>query len=162
MPKLTDTQLIVLSKASQRDDGAAVLPEKLAKTAAAKVGASLVARMLMREIRSKHGMPVWRRNEDDRPLSLVILKAGRDAIGVAGEAGEHAIVAAIADLPSKQKGRQPSATAAPENRVTEVNQPIAAAPRAGTKQAIVISMLSDEQGATLDALTGATGGCHTR
>ena len=156
MSKLTDTQLIVLSKAAQRDDGAAVLPEKLAKAAAAKVGASLVGRKLMREIRSKPGMPVWRMSDDDRPLSLVILKAGRDTIGVAEDAGEH-MIAGVADATSKPKAKQRNATAAQIADVTGEDQPIAASPCAGTKQASVISMLSTEQGATLDALTGATG-----
>ena len=65
MAKLTDTQLIVLSKAAARDDGIAVVPNKMNKAAASKVAASLVARKLMREVRSKPGMPVWREDEDD-------------------------------------------------------------------------------------------------
>jgi hypothetical protein len=36
----------------------------------------------MRELRSKPGMPVWREDEDGRPISLMITRAGRDAIGV--------------------------------------------------------------------------------
>ena len=82
MAKLTDTQLIVLSAAAARDDGIAVVPAKMNKAAASKVGASLVTRKLMREVRSKPGMPVWRQGEDDRPISLIITRAGRDAIGV--------------------------------------------------------------------------------
>ena len=58
MAKLTDTQLIVLSKAASRDDGLAIVPAKMNKAAAAKVGSSLVVRKLMREVRSKPGMPV--------------------------------------------------------------------------------------------------------
>jgi hypothetical protein len=53
MAKLSDTQLIVLSKAAARDDGLARVPEGLNSAAAAKVAASLVSRKLMREIRSK-------------------------------------------------------------------------------------------------------------
>jgi hypothetical protein len=60
MAKLTDTQLIVLSKAAARDNGLATIPEGLNKAAAAKVGASLVSRKLMREVRSKPDVPVWR------------------------------------------------------------------------------------------------------
>src|ERR1035437_8378833 len=82
MAKLTDTQLIVLSKAARRDDGAAVVPERMNRAAAAKVGSSLVRRKLMREIRAKPGMPEWRKDEDGRSISLVIMRAGRDAIGV--------------------------------------------------------------------------------
>ena len=34
----------------------------------------------MREIRSKPGMPVWRVDEDGRSMSVVIMRAGRDAL----------------------------------------------------------------------------------
>src|SRR5450759_3870772 len=88
MAKLTDTQLIVLSKAAQRDDGAAMFPERMNRAAAAKVGSSLVGRKLMREIRAKPGMPEWRKDEDGRSISLVIMRAGRDAIGVEHVVGE--------------------------------------------------------------------------
>ena len=80
MAKFTDTQLIMLSAA--RDDGIAVVPAKVNKAVAAKVGASLVARKLMRELRSKPGMPVWREDDDGRSISLMITRAGRDGIGV--------------------------------------------------------------------------------
>ena len=81
MLKLTDSQLTVLSTAAARDDGAAVAPQGMGKAAAAKVGSSLVARKLMREIRAKPGMPVWR-EDHGRNVSLVITRAGRDAIAV--------------------------------------------------------------------------------
>ena len=68
MTKLTDAQLIVLSKAAARDDGAGVVPPRMNKAAAAKVGSSLAARKLMREIRSKPGMPVWREDEQGRRI----------------------------------------------------------------------------------------------
>jgi hypothetical protein len=82
MAKLTDAQLIVLSSAVARDDGTAVVPARMNRAAASKVGASRVTRKLMREVRSKPGMPVWWKGEDDRPISLMITRAGRDAIGV--------------------------------------------------------------------------------
>jgi hypothetical protein len=41
MAKFTDTQLIVLSGASARDDGIAVIPPKMNKAAASKVGSSI-------------------------------------------------------------------------------------------------------------------------
>jgi hypothetical protein len=87
MPKLSDTQLIVLSKAAGREDGLAIVPEGLNKAAVAKVAASLVSRKLMREVRSKPGMPVWRDDEEGRGTSLVITRGGREAIGI--EDGEN-------------------------------------------------------------------------
>jgi hypothetical protein len=90
MAKLTDTQLIVLAAAAARDDGDAVVPAKMNRAAASKVGASLVARKLMREARAKPGMPVARQGEDGRPISLIITSAGRTAIGVE-EGGRESI-----------------------------------------------------------------------
>ena len=96
MTRLTDTQLIVLSNAARREDKAAVALPRLNKAAAAKVGSSLAARKLMREIRSKPGMPVWREDERGRRVSLIITRAGRDAIGVVDE-GEPPTALKIAD-----------------------------------------------------------------
>jgi hypothetical protein len=64
MAKLTDTQLIILSKAAAREDGTAMIPDGLNKAAASKLAKSLVSRKLMRELRSWPGMPVW--HEDAR------------------------------------------------------------------------------------------------
>ncbi|HEY8006355.1 MAG TPA: hypothetical protein VIE66_06055 [Methylocella sp.] len=44
MMKLTDSQLIVLSKAAAREDGVAVVPLKMNRAAAAKIGSSLIGR----------------------------------------------------------------------------------------------------------------------
>jgi hypothetical protein len=82
MVNLTDNQLIVLSKAAAREDGAAVLPLTMNKAAAVKVGSGLIGRKLMREIRSKPGMPVWHGDADGRSMSLVITRAGRDTIDI--------------------------------------------------------------------------------
>src|SRR5271157_1281049 len=103
MAKLTDTQLIILSAAAARDDGVAVVAVKMNRAAASKVGVSLVTRKLMREVRSKPGMPVWREGEDGRPISLIITRAGRDAIGVEEDAP------AEAQRPSNQRLRETEA-----------------------------------------------------
>jgi Protein of unknown function (DUF3489) len=156
MAKLTDTQLIVLSAAVARDDGIAVVPAKMNKAAASKVRASLVTRKLMREMRPKPGMPVWREGEDGRPISLMITRAGRDAIGVEEDA------TAEARRPSNEKSEEkdaPTVEKRSQDRsgVKESIDGGAASPRAGTKQALVIEMLCANKGATLDALVGATG-----
>ena len=156
MAKLTDTQLIVLSAAAARDDGIAVVPAKMNRAAASKVGASLVTRKLMREVRSKPGMPVWRKDEDGRPISLMITRAGRDAIGVEEDG------AAGAQRPSNERSREKKAHAVEKRSrdrsgAKESVDDGAASPRAGTKQALVIEMLRAKGGATLNALVEATG-----
>jgi hypothetical protein len=145
MAKLTDTQLILLSTAAQRDDGAAVLPERMNRGSAMRAATALLARKLMREIRAKPGMPVWRTDEKERPLSLVIMKAGREVIGV--EAVEEAASAQVSggkigDKPSDER----AAHASPDR-----------APRPGSKQAQLVAMLSAPKGATLGQLVQATG-----
>jgi hypothetical protein len=141
MTKLTDTQLIVLSTAATRDDGAAVVPKGM-KAAATKVGSSLVGRKLMRELRSKPGMPIWREYEDGRDISLIITRAGRDAIDISDHGGT--------DTRSAPKGNNP--------KLADVERLLRrGTPRPGSKQALVVSMLSKEKGVTLAALVEATG-----
>ena len=85
MGKLTDSQLIVLAAAVARDDGAASVPAKMNRAAASKVGSCHATRKLMREIKAKPDMPVWREDEDACAYSLVITAAGRKAIKVEEE-----------------------------------------------------------------------------
>jgi hypothetical protein len=68
--KLSDTQLMILSSASQRTDHAAVLPANLKGSAANKVVNKLLNEKLLQELRAKDDMPVWRRGDDNRPYSL--------------------------------------------------------------------------------------------
>ena len=146
MAKLTDTQLVVLSKAAARNDGLATIPERLNKAAAAKVGASLVSRTLMREVRSKPDMPVWHEDEEGRGTSLVITREGREAIGI--EDDDSANDATTVKEGRRRAGRQSSS----QHRSTTVDEP-----RSGSKQALIIKMLSRKSGASLEALVDATG-----
>ena len=50
MPKLTDTQLVMLSAAAQRGDGAVGLPENLKGAAAQKAAARLLREGLVEEV----------------------------------------------------------------------------------------------------------------
>src|SRR5260370_35276649 len=96
--KLSHTQLLILSSASQRTDHAAVLPVNLKGNAAKKVVDKLLNEKLLQELRAKDDMPVWRRGDDNRPYSLRITRAGLKAIGVedVAEASDH-VAAADAD-----------------------------------------------------------------
>src|SRR5215211_6603756 len=84
-PKLNDAQLIILSSASQREDGVAVLPESLKASAAKSAVTKLLGLGFLKEVRVKRGEPAWRTDEEDKPLGLKIMKAGSAAIGVADE-----------------------------------------------------------------------------
>ena len=79
---LSDTQLSILSAASQRPDHAATLPANLKGSAAKKVIDRLLKQKLLQELRAKDDMPAWRRGDDNRPYTLRITKAGLKAIEV--------------------------------------------------------------------------------
>jgi hypothetical protein len=147
MAKLTDTQLIVLSKAAARDDGTAIIPEGLNKAAALKVAASLVSRQLMREVRSKPNMPVWREDEEGRGTSLVITREGRQAIGLEDGESDSSKPSLGAEDTGFQRRQRSS-----QKRLNRIDEP-----RAGSKQAVIVTMLSRKSGATLEALVEATG-----
>ena len=78
--RLTDTQLIVLSGATQRPDGVLTLPERLKGMAAQKVATGLIGKGLAKEVRARTDMPIWRRDDNGRAFALIITKAGRAAI----------------------------------------------------------------------------------
>jgi hypothetical protein len=69
--KLTDTQLIMLSAAAQRDDRCLVPAPKLKGGAAQKIVGKLMAAGLVKEIKAKAGMPVWRRAPFNMRRALV-------------------------------------------------------------------------------------------
>ena len=85
MSRLTDTQLIILSAASQRDDGAVELPTNVKGEAARKVVDKLIRAGLLEEARAGGSLPVWRRDEDSGPMALRITKSGLEAIDVEDE-----------------------------------------------------------------------------
>lgn len=153
MAKLTDTQLIVLSKAAARDDGLVVAPKSMNKAAASKVGSSLVARKLMRELKAKSGMPVWREDTDGRGISLMITRAGREAIGVEDEDYAKSNDKSPPVTKAAKKARSTRMDATPKATSTAGRS----SAREGSKQSLVIGMLSAKGGTTLDALVEATG-----
>ena len=80
--KLTDTQLVILSAASQREDCAIELAPNLKGGAAHKVVGKLLTEGLIEEIQARGSLPVWRRDDDKGPLALRITRRGLAAIGV--------------------------------------------------------------------------------
>jgi hypothetical protein len=83
--KLSDTQLLILSAAAQRADGALLpFPQGLTAKCAAltKVMETLCKRKLIEERWTINGAPEWRRDEERHPLGLFITTSGLLALGV--------------------------------------------------------------------------------
>src|SRR5438067_9560763 len=111
--KLSDTQLLILSSASQRTDHTALLPANLKGSAAKKVVGRLLNEKLLQELRAKDDMPVWRRGDDNRSYSLRITKTGLKAIEVedVAEASDNSAAAdpdvvAAADASTEAKSNE--------------------------------------------------------
>lgn len=140
MTKLSDTQSVILSAASQRTDRFALpLPKSLKGGAAHKVVSALVAKGLLKEVKANRKLndPVWRETDDGRLVTLVITDAGLAAVGIEpDEPKEPASEAPASPQPAAPKERKP---------------------REGTKQQQMIDLLHRPQGATLAEIVEATG-----
>ncbi len=85
MPKLTDSQLVILSAAARRQDGAVLpLPRslKVNKAAATTVLKSLLKKGLVTERPAAADEAHWRETRDGRRTALAITDSGLQAIGV--------------------------------------------------------------------------------
>src|SRR5229473_3894411 len=82
MSKLTDTQLIILSAASQRDDRGVELPTNVKGEATRKVVNKLIRAGLLEEVHACGTLPVWRRDDDSGAMALRITETGLAAIDV--------------------------------------------------------------------------------
>ena len=159
--KLTDTQLVLLSAASQREDHGIELAPHLKGGAAQKLVRKLVSEGLIEEVRASGSLPVWRRDDDNQPVALRITQAGLAAIRAGGKEtqAEPEEDHRTARRASDARPERPRARTAAGSRTARVrpSRP-AAKPQSGrSKQALVLEMLQRAQGATIPAIMKATG-----
>jgi DNA-binding MarR family transcriptional regulator len=156
MPKLTDTQLVILSAAARRKNGAVLpLPRslKVNKAAASTVLKSLLKKGLVAERRAAADEAHWHETRDGGRTALVIADAGLQAIGV--------------DVDRKTSKQSPSTKPQPKQRSRRAERkPSGSKPRGktsppavrpGTKQALLIDLLKRKKGATIEEIVEATG-----
>lgn len=161
---LTDSQLVILSAASQRADHGVVVPPRLKGSAAQKVIAKLIKTRLVEEVHARGELPIWRR-DGNRTFALRLTKRGLSAIGVAPTSSD-----ATGDAPRRaaKPGREPDTApeAAARTRSRKSNAsdssrppapPRTAAGEATSKQDQVIALLRRREGATIAAIMQATG-----
>jgi hypothetical protein len=176
MTRLSDTQLVILSAAAQRDDLSVLpLPDGLTLKGGAlnKVMDSLRNRGLIRVL-----------GGDGRPERVVITSEGMAAIGVetdddeAPTAADTAPTTGEADSAAEAPGpaseangvatpakRKPSRKAKAAKSAPAAGDPEAQptgkpTPRTGTKQALMIEMLKRPEGTTVEQIAAATGWQH--
>ena len=144
MTKLTDTQLIVLTAASRREDGSILpLPKNLKGGAATKVVDALIRKGFVECIAA--GSPAG----DTIPK---ITRQGLEAIGSDPDEGARAAEGGQSSEPAPSPRRKAKkADTAPEG------PKVPRKARKGTKQAVLIDMLRREEGATIEQIVEATG-----
>ena len=147
MPKLTDTQTIILSAGAQRPENIAMpLPKGLHGAAAKKSVAAMIARGWLQEVEAdlRRGDPLWRETGDGHGTTLVATEAGLEAIGI------EPVVAST--VPNPRKTRPDPA---PTPQSSDAPKPVAV--RAGTKQAQIIALLQRPEGASIGEIVEVTG-----
>jgi hypothetical protein len=153
MPKLTDTQLIILAAAAKREDRCILpLPRKvkLEAEAAADIFKTLIKRKLAAERPATASDSSWRETSDGQRVILAITEAGLRAIGVdsPGEGESRPAAAGTKKLrnrgsnPKSSKPRKSPPAAKPRQKGHASRNRI----RAGTKQAGLIEILRRPMG----------------
>ena len=128
MPKLTDTQSLILSRAATRPGNLAMpLPDGLHGAAAKKAVAAMISRGWLEEVDAdlRKGEPLWRETGDGHGTTLVATGAGLEAIGIepvvakATSAPRKATPAPRADAPT---ARCPKARRYPHRHETGLSR----------------------------------------
>jgi len=142
MPKLTDTQFVILSTAAKRGSGA-ILPFskslKANKGGTASSLKSLIKRGLIIERPVAGNTAPWREAEDGTHLTLIITDAGLLAIGI-DPVEAHADAEPAAEVKRAAKKATPTEPARP-----------------GKKQTLLLDLLRRPYGASIGELSTALG-----
>src|SRR5262250_411220 len=81
MSKFTDTQLVILSSASRRNDRGVDLPANVTGEALRKAVDKLIRTGLLEEVRANGSLLAWRRDAEAGPMALRVTQQGLEAIG---------------------------------------------------------------------------------
>ncbi|ATX65537.1 DUF3489 domain-containing protein [Roseinatronobacter bogoriensis] len=150
MPKLTDTQTIILSRAATRPGNLAMpLPEGLHGAAAKMAVNRMITNGWVEEVDAdlRKGEPLWRETGDGHGTTLIATEAGLAAIGIEP-------VAASAVASARKRKPQMAAEPAPTAGDADARKPVTI--RAGTKQAQIIALLQRPEGASIAEIVEAT------
>jgi len=154
MPKLTDTQSIILSRAATRPSNLAMpLPEGLAGAAAKMAVTKMIERGWLEEVEAnlRRGEPLWRETGDGHGTTLIATEAGLAAIGI-----EPVVATTMTNL-RKAKLEVVSALQDSPETPADPATPKPISIRTGTKQATIIALLQRPEGASINEIVEVTG-----
>jgi hypothetical protein len=140
---LSDSQLVLLSEASRRDDGLLVRPKYLRRNALDK----LARAALIEPVIVTTDNPAWYENEESVRHGYRITEAGRLAIGLEPQTSVEQLVLGSAAMLDESRSDDDAV----------VREKILVRRHAGSKRALVLSLLQQAQGASVTDLMNATG-----
>jgi hypothetical protein len=152
---LTLTQRSVLASAIERGDGACAVPDTINRRTAQKSVAGLIEAGLLREIRAKAEMPIWRTDDAGRSIALVTTKRGVEAFRVCDDAGAQTHKRNDPSEPTDT--RREHRLLPREGAITSAETSVEAQPRLISKKATIESRVRRKGGATIQDLMLATG-----
>jgi hypothetical protein len=172
MSRLTDTQLVILSSASRRNDRGVDLPANVTHDTVRKAVDKLIRAGLLEEVRANGSLLAWRRDVDAGPMALQITKQGLKAVGVKDDAVGAPMETSICAAPGGEAEAPAAKSAASRKRISAAAQKPAGKKRQcgeaktkagssresrpGSKQTRVLAMLGRAEGATIAAIMRAT------
>lgn len=150
--RLTDSQLVILSTAARRDNGA-VFP--LSKSLKLNAGAvtlvlkSLLKHKLIVENEAANDAAAWREDKSGRRFALTITPAGLKAIGVDALPEQKSEA-----VPAAKSTRKEVKANAKADSVPKTQKKVA---REGSKLSVLVDLMRRKTGATIDEAMKATG-----
>ncbi len=172
MARLTDTQLVILSTASRRNDRGVDLPTNVTGEAVRKAVDKLIRTGMLEEVHANGSLLAWRRDAEAGPMALRITKQGLEAIGVKDDAVGTPAETSVSPARDRTEVEAPAVkvvasrkrSVATRTSVRMRHQRGKAKTKAGSsresrpgsKQARVLAMLGRAEGATIAAAMRAT------
>ena len=173
MAGLSDTQLVILSTASRRNDRGVDLPGNVTVEAVRKAVDKLIRAGLLEEVHANGSLLAWRRDTEAGPMALRITQQGLEAIGVKDVAVDAPTETSVSPAPdlteveapavkvvaSRKRASVATQTSVRRRHQTGKTKTKARSPREsrpGSKQARVLAMLGRTEGATIAAIMRAT------
>ncbi|MCV2876366.1 DUF3489 domain-containing protein [Rhodobacteraceae bacterium XHP0102] len=150
MPKITDTQSIILTRAATRPGNVAMpLPDGLAGAAAKMAVAKMIERGWLEEVDAnvRRNEPLWRETGDGHGTTLIATEAGLEAIGV-----NPVVASTVSNVRKAAPAEKAAVIAADDTPGLKL-----ASIRQGTKQALLIEMLQRPGGVSIQEIGNELG-----